>query len=193
MDGSQFDTLLRIVTTTRSRRGAILSVLGGVAGLIDLGASEAKHKKHKHKKGGSPPGSPPPGKRCPASCPDCQQCVNGQSCTPKTDGTACGNNDCKTCQSGSCVNKVDNTVCNDGAGLCGSGTCNTPPPCSPYGTQCAGPGTVTPFPCCGAAEQRSCLPINQLISQCLGLGAAGDPCRVPQDCLSLQCAGFHCW
>src|SRR3954462_6727970 len=61
MDGSQFDGLLRSLTTARSRRGAMVGVLGGALGLLGLTESEAKHKKkHRKKKGnGSPPSSPP--------------------------------------------------------------------------------------------------------------------------------------
>ena len=60
MDGSQFDTLLQGLTAARSRRGALVGLLGGAVGLFGLKESEAKHKKkHKHKKP-PPPVSPPP-------------------------------------------------------------------------------------------------------------------------------------
>jgi hypothetical protein len=191
MDGKRFDGLLRTATTAHSRRGAVVAVLGGMVGLLGPTETEAKRKKHKKKKGGSPP---PPKPRCPATCPDCQQCVNGQSCTPKADGTACGNNDCKTCQSGACVNKADNTLCNDSTGKCGSGTCKTPPACLPFGGQCGGPG-ASPLPCCGAGQTACVVTIpfpGGNISQCQGLGAPGAPCLVDPDCLSQQCAGFVC-
>jgi hypothetical protein len=63
MDGSQFDTLLRGLTTARSRRGMVLGLLGAVAGLPGLTETEAKHHKKHHKKKhrAAPPPSPPTG------------------------------------------------------------------------------------------------------------------------------------
>ncbi len=159
MDGYQFDGLLRQINQARSRRGAVLGILGGAVGLLGLTEAEAKHKKKKKKKGSSPP--PPPGARCPASCPPCQQCVDGQSCTPRADGIACGDNDCKTCLSGACVNKPDETVCNSGIGHCGRGICNAPVSCTPWGNPCA----ATSPACCGG----SCvIPAGQVVGTCLG-------------------------
>jgi hypothetical protein len=62
MDGTRFDTLLRGLTATKSRRNAVVGLLGGTFGLFAMTESEAKRKKHKKKKhrGGSPPASPPP-------------------------------------------------------------------------------------------------------------------------------------
>src|SRR5262249_23183307 len=115
MDGAQFDTFLKGLTVARSRRGAVVGLVGALAGLIDLGASRAKHKKKKKKKAGSPPVSPPsPPAGCPESCPVCQQCVDGQTCTPRPNGIVCGNNECTSCQSGACVPRPNNTSCNAG-------------------------------------------------------------------------------
>src|SRR4051794_2315536 len=61
MDGSQFDTLLRGLTIAKSRRGALLGLLGGTLGLLGPRETEARHHHKKHKKkGGSPSISPPP-------------------------------------------------------------------------------------------------------------------------------------
>src|SRR5262245_17304474 len=50
MDGSQFDTLLRRLTTSRSRRGAMVGLLAGAVSLLGMAETEAKHKKKKKKK-----------------------------------------------------------------------------------------------------------------------------------------------
>ena len=88
MDGSQFDTLLRGLSTARSRRGAVMGLLGGAVSLLGLTKSKAKHKKkHHHKKGkGSPPASPPtappppgPTATADASCVSPNAPLNGAS------------------------------------------------------------------------------------------------------------------
>src|SRR5262245_54956284 len=68
MDGRAFEVLLQRLTTVRSRRGAVVGLLGGGLGLLGIAESEAKkHKKHKKKKrrAAAPPppapASPPPG------------------------------------------------------------------------------------------------------------------------------------
>src|SRR5688572_2289939 len=113
MDANRFDTLLRSFGASRSRRALIplvaSLVLGGTVGTRWSSETEAKGKgkKKRRKKQGqgpsSPPPSPPPGQsQCPATCPECQQCVNGQSCTP-LNGGVCQNSPCKICQGGACV------------------------------------------------------------------------------------------
>jgi hypothetical protein len=75
MDGSQFDTLLRGLTTVRSRRGALLGLLGGAVGLLGLTEAKARHHKKKHKK---------PGRSLPVDCavqPDFTNCGGGQQCS----------------------------------------------------------------------------------------------------------------
>src|SRR3954465_13362246 len=127
MDGTRFDRLLRQMTRAQSRRSAVLGALGGAVSLGGLIATDAKHHKKKKKQHrGSPPVSPPPGPQCPTSCPVCQPCVKGQSCTPQANGTACGDVSCQACQGCVCVNLPDETPCQT-TGLCGSGTCNRPP------------------------------------------------------------------
>jgi hypothetical protein len=185
MDADQFDGLLRQISQARSRRGVLLGVLGGAVGLLGLTEAEAKRKKKKKKKGSSPP---PAAARCPASCPPCQQCVDGRSCTPRPDGITCGDSDCKTCQSGACVNKPDETLCNDSTGKCLQGTCNPPPICFPFGATCTQGGSPA---CCGAG-MVACQPAIGGINQCRGLGAAGSSCLAPLDCLSTRCVGFVC-
>lgn len=184
MDGSQFDTLLRGLTSSRSRRGALLGLLGGAVGLLGLTKVEAKHKKKKHRKkgGGSPPVSPPPPPQCPASCPSCQECVNGQSCTPKGNGSSCEGNPCKECQNGACVDRAGNTPCN-GTGLCLNGTCNQQPNCVPFASVCS----TTGVPCCAAGSTCTGAP-----GTCPDQGGAGTGCLHDFECLSNSCIGFRC-
>src|SRR3954447_14282292 len=123
MDGSQFDSLLRTLTAARSRRGALLGLLGGALGPLGLTDTSARHHKKKKKKK-SPPAVPPP-PQCPASCPACQTCTNGQSCTPAANDTTC-----------------------DSDGRCLNGTCNPLPTCAGSGEPC---DFTTQFPvCCGS-------------------------------------------
>ncbi len=76
MDGSQFDSLLRRLSATRSRRGALIGLLTGSLGLLGLTETEAKHRKKKHKKKG--------GGSLPVSCigqPDFTNCGGGGQCS----------------------------------------------------------------------------------------------------------------
>src|SRR3954447_4570388 len=90
MDGSQFDTLLRGLTRARSRRGAMVGVLGSALGLLGVTESQAKHHKKKHKKkhGGSPPASPPTSPPSPSCVPEPQTTTCGGNCATKANN--CG-------------------------------------------------------------------------------------------------------
>jgi hypothetical protein len=165
MDGSQFDTLLRSLTTARSRRGAVVGLLGGALGLLGLTDSEAKRKKKHHKKKGqgspppSPPASPPP--PCPAGCAACQECQNG-----------------------ACVTKANDSTCN-GDGRCLNGTCNPRPTCLANEATCTEGGT----PCCsGNCED----PAGANVFFCLGVASAGAICQENVHCLSNACVGYRC-
>src|SRR4051812_12300872 len=190
MDGSQFDTLLRGLTTARTRRGAALGLLGGAAGLLGLTTAEAKHHKKKKKKKTSPPAvppappspPPPPAPQCPTSCPSCQECVNGQSCTPKGNGSSCEGNPCKACQSGACVDLAGNTVCNS-TGRCLNGTCNQQPNCVPFASTCS----TTGAPCCATGSTCTGAP-----GTCPDKGGAGTGCLHGFECVSNSCVGYRC-
>jgi hypothetical protein len=126
MDGSQFDTLLRGLTIARSRRGAVVGLLGGALGVLGLTKSEAKHKKKKKKKGGSPPVSPPasPPASPPVSPP------SPPPCTPQCSGKTCGSDgcggSCGPCTGGVCLANDSCGQSCDQPGACGT----TSPPCS---------------------------------------------------------------
>jgi hypothetical protein len=125
MDGSQFDTLLRGLTSARSRRGALVGLLGGALGLFGLTQSEAKHKHKKHKKKGkvSPPPSPLPtcsdgiknGSETGVDCggPDCPRCPTGQGCASRSDcaSAVCTAGTCGTCTPGEFCTATQECFC----------------------------------------------------------------------------------
>jgi hypothetical protein len=189
VESERFDGWVRALTARRSRRGALVELLGGGLGLAGVTAVEAK--KHKKKKGGSPPASPPGSPpvapppstaSCPASCPVCQACVDGRSCTVQPNRTPCGNGGCRECQGGVCVSVPDETRC-QGAGLCRDGLCNQPPDCLSIDSAPCGADA----PCCNG----TCDPID-FIPTCQGQGEAGAPCHVDFDCLTGTCVAFRC-
>jgi hypothetical protein len=132
MDAERFERILRTMSTSPSRRQALSGLLGALlGGALSSGSilSAAKKKgkggkgkkgKGKGKKGGKGKTKKP---QCPASCPVCQQCVDGQSCTPIAGNTPC-----------------------DGAGRCLNGVCNQPPNCVSFALPCGQLPTDTP--CC---------------------------------------------
>src|SRR5215213_1050363 len=81
MDADRFDALSRSLTTARSRRGALASLLGGTLGLVGLAETEAKKK-----------------------CPPCKKAKNGKCKKNRPDGTACPGG---ACQGGRCQPAVN--------------------------------------------------------------------------------------
>lgn len=125
MESERFDSLISGLTVARSRRVALLGLVGGALGLLSVAESDAKkkHRKHKKKKqGGS--SSPPP----PVTCSDgikngTETDVDcGGKCSRCTDGRTCSvANDCVsgTCTGGTCVTCADKQLCgSDGNGPC---------------------------------------------------------------------------
>jgi hypothetical protein len=128
MDGTHFfDKLLRQITSARSRRSAVVGLLGGALRLLVLTETEAKRHKKKHKpkhpKHPVSPVSPPAEPQCPTSCPVCHECINGASCTVQSDFTPCGEDGCNVCQGGACVNRADGAQCGAN-GRCLDGVCD---------------------------------------------------------------------
>jgi hypothetical protein len=185
MDANHFDILLRSFSASRPRRALIHLaaglVLGGTAGTPWLSETEAKGKgKKKRRKpkgqGPSTPPTPPPGpSQCPATCPECQQCVNGQSCTPRNDGLGCGNTLCKECRGGQCVNKANGTSCN-GEGQCVHGACYDPQGCKGKGAECQ-----YLIDCCSA----------DCVNGKCAVSGVGDYCRTSRDCNVDDVAGLN--
>jgi len=120
--------------------------------------------------------------QCPATCPECQQCIDGQTCSLASGGT-CENNVCKECLKGNCVNKTPGTACPDG-GKCNNGTCTPRPSCSSPGIGCI---EATAQLCCSrtcsAAAGGQCEP-----------SAVSEACKTDADCdVTLICsANFTC-
>jgi hypothetical protein len=193
MDADRFDDFLRALSAPRRRRSLFHLVtglvLGGLASTAWLSESEAKKKrkgKKKRRKKNPPQSPPPPPTQCPATCPECQQCVNNQSCTPvnggvcqnnackvcqggscvNNNGITCGNSLCKECRDGQCVNKQNGTSCNN-EGQCVNGACIDPPNCKGRGATCSA-GTE----CCS----QDC-PTGTCAQS-----AEGEQCRTSRDC-----------
>lgn len=91
MDGSQFDSMLTLVT--RSRRtviGGSLALLAGSLGLHDAGAKKRRKKKCRSPKVRCGRRCLPAGACCTnAECGTCQVCA-GNACVMAPAGTACG-------------------------------------------------------------------------------------------------------
>ena len=106
MDGAQFDTLLHGLTTAKSRRSAVVGLLGGALGLVGSTASKAKHhkKKKKKKKGGTPPATPPSPPSPPTPPSTCTADANCSGNTPFCRNGACVG--CVPCPDGQCCTRT---------------------------------------------------------------------------------------
>jgi hypothetical protein len=198
MDGTHFDTLLRGLTATRSRRGTVVGLLGGVFGLLGRGAAEAKHHKKKHKKHKS--------RTCKPSCGACAQCDKG-TCRSEPNGTACGAG--QTCQDGVCAS-VSTGGCGPGQKPCGAGCvpndacCHDDEPCNGDG-RCL-TGVCRPRPAClpngttfsQASDSRCCsqnvscdLGPTEVVCTCMP-ASPRDDCLSDSDCAVGTCVGYRC-
>ena len=139
---------------TRRRLGGLLAL--GAAVTLAPGTDAGAHKKHrKHRQHKKSHG-------CPASCPVCQACVAGRTCTPVADETPC-----------------------QGTGLCGNGACHAAPTCvSSTQTGCGDNN-----PCCNGACTVIGPPFG---SVCLGQGGSGAICSLDGDCISGNCVAYRC-
>lgn len=168
MDGPRFDGLTRTLADPRSRRGAVVALLGGTLSLLGRAETAAKKKKGKKKKKNNgtipvpppvPPGSPPASPPLPpVSCvPDC------------SGGRNCGSDGC-TATCGSCTPPQS---CGGGGtpGVCGSSSACTATSC-PGGRACQANGTC------------ACPPDKPVSGVC---GNAPDQCR--ECCTSGNCQG----
>lgn len=114
MDGERFDTLARILSRSRSRRGIVGLWLGGTLGILGHIPTVAKKRKKKKKK-----------KATPICVPNC----TGKLCGDNGCGGSCG--DCsggKSCDGVSCVCPADQ--------LDSGGVCAVPPGCLGQGALC---------------------------------------------------------
>jgi hypothetical protein len=160
MDSSRFDTLVRTLGTTGSRR-TVLRALGGVVlaalGVTPTGDAEARRRKKKCKHGLKRCGRRCVDRQtdgtncgscgticgpcetcqfgtCRTTCPTCQECQNG-TCGPVTDGTVCGA--CGACQQGHCDGQCTATE------QCANGSCVAAcDPACPSNQACVNGGCV---------------------------------------------------
>jgi hypothetical protein len=162
MDEAQFDTILRGLTTARSRRGTMVGLLGGTVGWLGLTEGEAKHKKkHKKKHGGSPPASPPASPPPPSGCLGGTTSCGGVCANLQSDTANCGTcgNVCpaqQVCCAGVCRStKGDATNCGTCGNVCPGGnfgTCSDGQCCIQFDGPCTDPAQC----CSGFCTQEKC-------------------------------------
>ena len=163
MDGPTFDVLTRSLSTTRSRRRAVVAELTGVLGQALASAGEDAAAKKKK------------------PCPPCKKRKQGKCKKKLPDGTACGGG---TCQSGSCVpvgcpsgQKLcagtciasglccNNAECPADRPICYDGSCD---PCLPIYTFGVAQNCESSAQCCGTA--------SGVPAVCCQISAAGPVC-----------------
>jgi hypothetical protein len=175
MDGSHFDTLVRDLRVSVSRRGLLGGLLGGTLGLAGLTHTDAKHHKHHHKKkrgGGSPPASPPvpppASPPTPLAGPTCTDGVRngsetdtdcgGPTCLPCATGRLCQRNtDCSTARCGDALGEGTTCRACTSDGVCGidaNGGCL----CDPDTGACLTdpPGNLPPQQSCACPPRTVC-------------------------------------
>jgi len=133
MESDHFDALARTLTSVRSRRQALVAILGGALGMV-LGATSIEETEAKKKK----------------PCPACMKRKKGKCKGKKPDGTACPGG---TCQGGSCcVPQETGLICAAGCGT-RSDTCGGTVSCPcPAGQDCLGNGSCART--CNSATQN---------------------------------------
>jgi hypothetical protein len=140
MDGNQFDGLSRQLASAQSRRGALISVVGGTLALLGGSAASAR----KHHKGHGPKHR---AWRAPARCQPVQATCDQDCCA----GLVCGSNSCAS-QSICCG--AETAACTTDCDCCSGFTCGANGQCHCDGRVCDNqcrPGAQ----CCTDAD---CLP-----------------------------------
>jgi hypothetical protein len=186
MDSAHFDALTRQLTGSRSRRGALLGVVGGALGLVGLAESQAKgggkggggkgkgkgHKKKKAKKR--------------VTCLTITAICGGSSCG--MDDVCCNQIDCD-CRQDLYCNRVD---AGDEMGSCGclpgeeyvNGRCGTKPDCIPAGQKRG----FFDIACCSGSE------VTDINDPANGTCLPGDlVCLSDGDCTGGSCRGYKCY
>lgn len=175
MEEDRFDRIARILAVAPSRRQILGYAVGGLAvgGLAGLGnqaASDARKKGKKKKKCGP--------------CGECRTCVNGV-CKPKPNGVECGDGD--ICQDGVCG-------CDAGFEPCGDACVETCAGGQALNANCL--CVCTTQSCAGCCDGNACLPVgaSQSAQKCGSGGAACAPCGTNEECAQGACecvAGFE--
>ena len=169
MDPHRFDSLTRALTNARSRRGTLLSLLGGALGLLGLAETaakkgkdvrgEGKNKKKKKKKKKRPsPASltpvslpPPPADPGTVPSPPPPPPLPPPVCTP----TSCTGK--RTCQNGICACPSGTKFCEfegECEGCCSNAECcNGAVPCPPESQTCVDDGIKAVCGCRPGTEE----------------------------------------
>lgn len=129
MDADRFESLLRFLSASPSRRGALTAALGSVLGLLSLA-----HPDEAAAKSGT----------CKRKCGECTKCQKGEcerkdgkrrcqkgKCQPRANGTPCAGG---SCRGGRCVAAAPPPDPN----ACTANACNSMSlaPCGPAGAGC---------------------------------------------------------
>ena len=162
MDADRFDSILRTLTTSPSRRHALRLLAGSAAATLPL--AETRWADAKGGKKGK-------GKGCPNGKKKCgKKCIAQGSCCTFTDCTGCSNE--QACVNGTCQCTPDLIKHN--------GKCGLFIDCQAYGETC-----TSSIDCCGncvfdadTGESRCAKSIYN--------------CITDNDCLSGPCIGFLC-
>jgi hypothetical protein len=189
MDSSEFDALVRDLTSTRSRRSALMGAVGGALGLVGLAQSQAKGggKGGGGKGKGKGKGKDKKKDKKRVTCLGITAICGGSSCG--MDDVCCEQIDCD-CRQGLYCNRVD---LSDEMGSCGclpgeeyvNGRCGTKPDCIPAGGR---RGFFDRLCCSGSQHTEG--PDDAPYDVC----DAGDlVCLSDGDCTGGSCRGYACY
>lgn len=163
MDGANFDTLARAVSSLTTRRLALAVFLGGAFGRLGLAETAAKRTSGK----------------CKPKCDECDKCDKGK-CRNK--------NGKKVCKKGKCKPKATGAPCTAFfGGRCQNGTCLPTSTCPATTTQiCPGGSSVR----CGGSDAAPCLCSRSTEGQvaCV-LNLPGQTCAEVTPCSSSAICG----
>jgi len=198
MDAERFDTLARSLTDARSRRGVLVSLLGGTLGLLGLADTTARNKKGKSKNT--------------RGCLPCKRQKKGKCTGRLPDGSGCPDG---TCQNGSCVAAAlppspPPVTCQPNQRPCRGGCipisdCCIATDCFP-GTQCSGPAacdvtgsciygsqTTNRTPCTDASPAGTCTGATPCSCRSGVCTLCPTACSIHEDCCGTeQCIGLIC-
>jgi hypothetical protein len=168
MDAKHFDSLVRSMMTDRSRRGALITALGGTLALLQLEGAVTKKK-------GKGKGKGTKKKKCGNGKRQCgNTCISAGQCCPSELG---GKEECDPCT---------RQNCNNGVCSCSPALINHHGVCGEL-IDCLG----TLFPCTGNLDccSERCVDFGNGQFRC---EPGTQHCIIDFDCINPPCRGFMC-